>query len=159
VPAAKLTPEPEPESKPEQAPEPAEPPLEDKPAEPDKRAPEPEPNPTPAPAPAAQSPTVPGIPPAVLALSEDELRAAATYYLQKNQRRISQKGVVARQAAEKRNMDALVRYVAKHGPTGLPRLARVINCSPGTTSSYLQRLVKQGRLHAEGWSATRRFSR
>ncbi len=152
-------PEPNPQPVPEPRPEPI---SEPKPTIP----PQPAPEPTPAVSPATPAPpdhtSMPDphstIPPAVLALSDQELRIAAAYYLQKNQTEISRKGVQARQQTMRRNLDAITAYIQAHGSTQIPRLARELNLSPGLTSHYLQILVKQHKVKAEGWAKDRRYS-
>lgn len=98
-----------------------------------------------------------GIPAVVLALSDDDLRAAATYYLQKHQTAISRKGVQARQEVMQKNLDAITTYIQSSGSSQIPRIARKLNLSPGLTSHYLQMLIKQGRVKAEGHGSTRRY--
>ncbi len=123
--------------------------------------------PPPEPTPIVEAPAavpVPGaIPAAVLALSDAELRIAATYYLQKHQAEISHKGVQARKLKMQQNLDAIMAYAtahsAKNAASGIKiaRLASALNLSPGTTAHYLQILVKQGKLSAEGWGTTRLY--
>jgi predicted ArsR family transcriptional regulator len=98
------------------------------------------------------------VPAAVLALSDSELRAAATYYLHKHQTEISRKGVQARQAAMQNNMGAIVSYIKAHGSAQIPRLARELDLSPKLVSHYLQILVRQHKVKAEGWAKDRRYS-
>lgn len=119
----------------------------------------------PAPTPEAQPSAPPdapvavnGIPAAVLALTDEELRVAAAYYLKKNQSAISRKGVEARQAQMNKRLDAIVTYIQSHSPAQIPSMSRQLNLSPGLTSHYLQILVKQGRIRATGHASTRRYS-
>lgn len=102
---------------------------------------------------AAQS----AIPPVVLALSDEELRIAATYYLQKHQTELGRKGVIARQQNMQQKLDAITAYIAARGSAQIPRLSRELNLSPGLASHYLQILVKQNKIKAEGWSKDRRY--
>lgn len=99
-----------------------------------------------------------GVPAAVLALSDTELKAAAAYYLRKNQTEISRKGVQARQDNMRRQLDAITVYIKQHGSVQIPRLSRDLNLSPGLASHYLQILVKGRRVVATGWAKDRRFS-
>lgn len=97
------------------------------------------------------------VPSAVLNLSDEELKIAAALYLKKNQIAISQKGVKARQNTMHKNMEAIRSYIRQHGPSPLPRIAKHCNITPGTTSSYLRRLLAQGRIQAAGHGTTRRY--
>ncbi len=100
----------------------------------------------------------PAIPPAVLALSDTELKIAAAYYLQKNQQAIARKGVEARQKRMHDNMAAIQAYLKTNGSSQIPRISRALNLSPGLTSHYLQILVKQHKVKADGWAKKRRYS-
>lgn len=104
-----------------------------------------------------QTPQASDIPPAVLALSDAELRIAVTYYLKKNQTSISQRGVKARQEKMQKNLSAITNYIATHPETRLPRIAKALNFSPNLTSHYIQMLTKQGKVRAEGWAGKRRY--
>lgn len=103
------------------------------------------------------APLVGGIPATVLALSDSDLRIAATYYLQKNQAEISRKGVVARRATMQKNLDEIAGYIEQEGSAQIPRIARRLNLSLALVSHYLQILVKQNRIKAEGHAKNRRY--
>lgn len=94
----------------------------------------------------------------VHALTDIELRFAATLYLQKNQKAISAKGVSKRQETMESNLAKILGYLKSNSPAPLPRIAKHINTSPGTTSHYLQILIKSHLVKATGWSAARRYS-
>lgn len=110
----------------------------------------------PIPPPAAQ-PIQNHLPASVLALSNDELRIAAALYLKNNQPVIASKGVAARKAIMNKNMGAIEQFIQTHGPSPLPRIAKHCNITPGTTSSYLGKLIAQNRIKATGHAATRRY--
>jgi len=108
------------------------------------------------PTPPAPQP-VDGIPPAVLALTDDELKAAAKYYIQKHQREIGMRGVRARQAHKQKMLDAITAYVRARGSAQIPRLCQDMNISPGLASHYLRLLVIDKAIKADGWAKNRRF--
>lgn len=121
-------------------------------------APAPEPQPVPTPVTNPEPANVGGIPPAVLALTDAELKIAAAYYLQKNQQVIARKGVEARQKRMHDRLSAIQAYLQVNGSSQIPRMSRELNLSPGLTAHYLQILVKQHKVKAEGWSKNRRYS-
>ena len=116
---------------------------------------------TPTPLPVATTPPQPQTPQdqyaKIYALSDEELRFAATYYLQKNQKTISAKGVQARKQQMETNLNTIFLYIRTHGPSPLPRIAKHANCSPGTTSHYLQILIQRGMITATGWASRRLY--
>lgn len=152
-----VAPEPAPEPIPEQIVVPE--PVPEAAPEPVEQKPEPVlvPNPEPVAQPTPLVPEVNGLPTEVAALSDEHLKIAAAYYLRKNQKAIGQKGVAARQQTMNRRMDEIAKHV-QGGTDKLQRIAKLTNLSPGLTAHYLQILVKQGRIKAEGHGTTRRYS-
>jgi len=108
------------------------------------------------PTPPAPQP-VDGIPPAVLALTDAELKVAARYYLLKHQREIGMRGVRARQAHKQKMLDAITAYVRARGSVQIPRLCQDMNISPGLASHYLRLLVIDKSIKADGWAKNRRY--
>ncbi len=99
-----------------------------------------------------------GLSPAVLALTDEELKQAAAHYLRKNQAVIGGLGVAARKATMQQNLERITAYVQANQPTRLPRIAKNLNITLGTTSHYLQILIKQKKVVAAGWAKDRTFS-
>jgi hypothetical protein len=121
-------------------------------------------NPSVAPPPAEPTPPTTDTPPnpynlplAILALTDDELKQAAAYYLKKNQAAISQKGVAKRQAIMSYNLTRIFDHITRQGPSQIPHMARVLDLSPKLLSHYLQILVKQNKIQATGWAKTRTY--
>jgi hypothetical protein len=122
--------------------------------------------PLPAPAPAQETfepahPSPPAsskFPPAVLALSDTELKAAAALFAQRHQRENSRKGVEARQDRMRQNLEIVIARVRHHGTVQIPRLTQDLDMSPGLVSNYLLILLKQGKVKATGHGASRRYS-
>lgn len=108
---------------------------------------------------AVQSPSddTNGLPSAVAALSEEELAIAARYYTSLRSVELSQLGVQARKKRMINNLTKIEEYIKSNSGSQVPRIARKLNLSPGLVSHYIQVLVKQGRVRAEGWAASRRF--
>jgi outer membrane biosynthesis protein TonB len=155
-----VTPPPQPEPKPELAAEPVAetvPPKPEQPVQPPEPV-QPSPQPQPATPPIIPQPAPAGdVPAAVLALTDAELRIAVAYYLRKHQTELSRKGVAARQENMRRNLDAIEAYVKKRGSAKIPRLTQEFNLSPVLVSKYVQTLVKQGHIKAEGHGSSRRY--
>jgi len=149
VPPPSNSPEPAPPipSPPDPLPVPSPPPAEPVPAPP-AETPEPPSNPPPA---------VNGIPAAVLALTDEELRHAATYFLQKNQAEFARKGLKARQDRKQQNLDRILAYIQAHKSAQIPRLSHDLNLSPINTGYYLRVLLEQKKIKAEGWAKNRRY--
>jgi len=93
----------------------------------------------------------------VTKLSDAELKAAATLYTKRNQKSISAKGVAKRKQIMQENIQEILAYLAIDSGAPLPRIAKIINVSPGTTSSYLRRLIADNKVQATGWGSTRRY--
>lgn len=134
-----------------------EPPKQAEPAPPSvPEEPKPVAEPTPVVAPTPPLVEQGGVPAAVLALTDNELKIAAAYYLRKNQQAIAQKGVAARQQTMNERLDKIASHVQR-GTNKLQRIAKLTNLSPGLTAHYLQILTKQGRIKADGHGTTRRY--
>ena len=113
-----------------------------KPPEPPKEPPKPAP-PAPTPVPVAA--------PAVFdvnALTDDQLKAAAALWAKRSQQTFSALGVAKRKESMELNLRAIVDYLSHHNGSPLPRIARHVNVTPGTTSKYLVQLTKSEKVRA-----------
>jgi predicted transcriptional regulator len=124
--------------------------LHPKAEEPVEAIPVPVPPPTP-------SPTANDIPPAVAALTDEELRIASVLYVKRHQKERSQKAVAARQATQKIHLDEILNYMSSHNPTKLINVAYACNVSPEQASHYLRVLRQQGKVTGEGHGPSRIF--
>jgi predicted transcriptional regulator len=98
-----------------------------------------------------------GIPPAVAALTDEELRIASVLYVKRHQKERSQKAVAARQATQKIHLDEVLNYMSSHNPTKLINVAYACNLSPEQASHYLRVLRQQGKVTGEGHGPSRLF--
>ncbi|MCA9323489.1 hypothetical protein KC992_00105 [Candidatus Saccharibacteria bacterium] len=92
----------------------------------------------------------------VAGLTDDQLKAAASLWAKRSQQKFSALGVAKRKETMELNLRAIVDYLSHHNGSPLPRIARHVNVTPGTTSKYLVQLVSAGKVRAEGWGKNRR---
>jgi predicted transcriptional regulator len=108
--------------------------------------------------PTVPSPITNDIPPAVAALTNEELRIASVLYVKRHQKERSQKAVAARQATQKIHLDEILNYMSSHNPTKLINVAYACNLSPEQASHYLRVLRQQGKITGEGHGPSRIFT-
>ncbi len=127
--------------------------------QPSTTVPHPSPVPVPAPAPEPPSDINPQLSDdeVVASLTEDQLKAAATLYIKKNQKLLSQKGVAKRKQTMELNLREIVDFLSHNNGSPLPRIAHRTNITSGTTSKYLRQLIASGKVTATGWGKTRLY--
>ena len=173
-PATKPDTLPEPSPDPQPLPEPSQKPVEttqppiDVASDEKVQLPKPSPTPPKAPVPSPElqpintpDPTAPGLDFAfstfdISLLTDEQLKAAAALWTKKNSKHLSSLGVAKRQEIMQLNLREIIDFLSHNNGSPLPRIARHVNVTPGTTSKYLRQLITKSKVRAEGWGKNRR---
>lgn len=97
------------------------------------------------------------VPQRVLELTAEEINAARLLWARENIGQAQKQANRNRNARMNKRMDVIEAFVKTNPQTSVRLISNAVQLSQKLTSSYLQRLVRAGRIHATGKTQNRRF--